>query len=734
MSRYYQTDKGSYLQNIAYQSPLELLDKALATQQQGYDNAVNSTALFNNLDIKYLDSEEERANVNNIKKYYEGKANEIVNALQANPNDWRKHQSSIRNLSRELQQDMQTGNISKIQGSYAQKQAYDTRMEELRKKDPIRYQVAVAQANKTWGGNSLTNGLWNQEDIIATPDWNKMLKENLANLKANIQSRSVEAPDGRGYIIDNSYRVESLSDDKLMGYLAHQIMGDSNIQAWAAQSQRFGLGKYYDDEGKMIPLFREEEVLDENGKLVGKKMSANPNSGFYHQLSQAQLQAYTQDERSTKTKNDNAVLQQMAQAHAVRMAHLNSSLAKKNEEDKFMYELRKEAIINNNPHAKEVLGQMTANSFIATNSVFETDLGKVQQAIKDGDKSQEILYQKAQAYAKGKSNYSSLDGNTTGIDYVQFLLDKQLDTNGNPISKEKAIAQAALRDSSMKGVDLNKKISVQDKDNVARHTGSYFQEISVAQYLENPDRYKTKDLQGDLGKAKKVYDRLSQEYNKYEKDMGNYFKDVYNPSQSQQTYVSLNIEGSEALKTQIKNYTSNFNYTMLDENADTYGKGFFNYKKNPKGTIGKLDSTNDLGEYRVIGVNPVTPTGRVGILVESNELGRVVLYPDFSKSGNDQLNNNIINISAGTINDKGALPLFGNSRVQEYNRKLNAIDNESGISSFNDSYKDNSGKNHNFRVIKNSQGIILDLDDFNEPIILPNTYQLDLAIEQLKQR
>lgn len=694
MSRYYQTDKGSYLQNIAYQSPLELLDKALATQQQGYDNAVNSTALFNNLDIKYLDSEEERANVNNIKKYYEGKANEIVNALQANPNDWRKHQSSIRNLSRELQQDMQTGNISKIQGSYAQKQAYDTRMEELRKKDPIRYQVAVAQANKTWGGNSLTNGLWNQEDIIATPDWNKMLKENLANLKANIQSRSVEAPDGIGYIIDNSYRVESLTEDKLMGYLAHQIMGDANIQAWAAQSQRFGLGKYYDDEGKMIPLFREEEVLDENGKLVGKKMSANPNSGFYHQLSQAQLQAYTQDERSTKTKNDNAVLQQMSQAHAVRMAHLNSSLARKGEEDKFFMALKTKAIIDGDPHAQQMLDQYTLKGIVGTVGTVKKDLGNIITDSKAGIKSEQYIYDKAKEYALSKSNYSDIVG-TKGVSSIQQYMDY------GKMELKDAIEVAA------------KAAYDQEISNKKRNPSRFDSTLNISNKIAGKSEEEIK-----AKRITQIADNLKKEWKTYEKHMEYYVDEIYNTQQTQQSFINLLPEGANAIKSQILNYPNNLKMGSLD------GSNVEDVK------------LKDLGEFRVLSIDSSPNTGRNGILVESNEKGRVVIFPSHQRGiENDQLNNNITNIAYKYATDENAKQLIGNSRVRNIIQRTNIPDNEfGGISSYNDYFTDSQGNTQRYRVIKNQAGFMLETKLYNEPLIFENAYQLNRALEILENK
>ena len=101
-----------------YTPPWELINKKIEENQQGYDNVLATTNLFNDIDIQHIEDPVVKDQVQKIKDYYTGRSNQIVEAIKADPMNWRRAAPDIQNLSRQLQKDMKSGDISEIQNQY----------------------------------------------------------------------------------------------------------------------------------------------------------------------------------------------------------------------------------------------------------------------------------------------------------------------------------------------------------------------------------------------------------------------------------------------------------------------------------------------------------------------------------------------------------------------------------------------------------------------------------------
>ena len=250
MGRFFQTAPTQFVEDYIYQPPWELMQQAATKEQQIYDAAIASTKLFDNIPIEHLQGEDDVYNVQEKQRYYAENAANIAKAIQNDPSKARQYMNSIEALSKELQKDMTTGDISKIQSSA---QAYKKWQEDNKKRkeeDASRYSAAenyyLGEYLKA-GGNSL-NRQFKGELITKDVDWQK-LYDSVDKLKASEWTQQSAGASG-GYIYKNKQTGETVTTDRINGYLMSRLLTPENMAA-LQQSQQYGLARYFDDQGKL---------------------------------------------------------------------------------------------------------------------------------------------------------------------------------------------------------------------------------------------------------------------------------------------------------------------------------------------------------------------------------------------------------------------------------------------------------------------------------------------------
>ena len=250
MGRFFQTAPTQFVEDYIYQPPWELIQQAAAKEQQIYDTAIATAKLFDNLQIDHLQGEDDVYNVKEKQRYYAENAANIAKAIQNDPSKARQYMNNIEALSKELQKDMTTGDISKIQSSA---QAYKKWQEDNKKRkeeDASRYSAAenyyLGEYLKA-GGNSL-NRQFKGELITKDVDWQK-LYDSVDKLKASEWTQQSAGASG-GYIYKNKQTGETVTADRINGYLMSRLLTPENMAA-LQQSQQYGLARYFDDQGKL---------------------------------------------------------------------------------------------------------------------------------------------------------------------------------------------------------------------------------------------------------------------------------------------------------------------------------------------------------------------------------------------------------------------------------------------------------------------------------------------------
>lgn len=250
MGRFFQTAPTQFVEDYIYQPPWELMQQAAAKEQQIYDAAVASTKIFDNLQIDHLQGEDDVYNVKEKQRYYAENAANIAKAIQNDPSKARQYMNNIEALSKELQKDMTTGDISKIQSSAQTYKKWQEDNKKRKEEDASRYSAAenyyLGEYLKA-GGNSL-NRQFKGELITKDVDWQK-LYDSVDKLKASEWTQQSAGASG-GYIYKNKQTGETVTADRINGYLMSRLLTPENMAA-LQQSQQYGLARYFDDQSKL---------------------------------------------------------------------------------------------------------------------------------------------------------------------------------------------------------------------------------------------------------------------------------------------------------------------------------------------------------------------------------------------------------------------------------------------------------------------------------------------------
>ena len=293
MGRFFQTAPTQFVEDYIYQPPWELIQQAAAQKQKVYDTAIATAKLFDNLQIDHLQGEDDVYNVKEKQRYYAENAANIAKAIQNDPSKARQYMNNIEALSKELQKDMTSGDLSKIIGSAQAYKKWQEDNKKLKEDDASRYTAAERAYLGEYlnaGGNSLSQG-FRGEQVTKGIDY-EAIRKSLGELKANKIKSTRQTPGGGLYMVETENGLEEMSEERMNGWMLSQILSPENL-ASLSQSEKFGLGTYRNSEGN---------IDYDNGSLFA------PLRGF------ARAGHYSQQENSFKMSANSAAIAQMNEA------------------------------------------------------------------------------------------------------------------------------------------------------------------------------------------------------------------------------------------------------------------------------------------------------------------------------------------------------------------------------------------------------------------------------------
>nr|DAX26173.1 MAG TPA: hypothetical protein [Caudoviricetes sp.] len=302
MGRYYQTAQSQFVDGV-FNPDMQLAMKALLNEQQQYDTQKAVLEEFMNLKFNHLNSEEENENARIAKEYYMQNADDIAKAMMADKQNYHKYMDRIKGLRRDLISDFEDGPIGKMVNNYNQEQAWKKENAGILKDNPALYNALFSEARKNWGGNSVTGGVWNQENGLKAFD-QQAIENNILKMEADIKKNSKQTANGT-WIYDDGYEVKELTERDIRNYAVNKVLSDPSAMAYFAQSDRLGLSNYLNPDGSINESGTLSNWLDAIKSYAYRqedswhKMQANPY-GLQRDKASLELENYKAKKRFDK--------------------------------------------------------------------------------------------------------------------------------------------------------------------------------------------------------------------------------------------------------------------------------------------------------------------------------------------------------------------------------------------------------------------------------------------------
>jgi len=307
MGRFYKTTRATFVPNSIYTPPIELMQKAIALNEQRVDKALAQTDLFQNAvdTVKHLDTPGQRELAKQLQEKYAIPINNIVQKIHENPLDYEKYLPQMRNIQRDMMADKQTGLWRTLEENYASYKNWLNSNKEIRKTSPFEFSLMNQYYLDKLDKESKINpeATFEGGQVFSRPD---LFGKKYQDLLNGIKENSIEGLTNNGL---TKTKDEGVSKERVLDLLLNSLKDDPNYIGYVNQ-----MGKVLGQKEYLAPIMH---VVEKDGK---KHVELNPENPFASDIN-ALVNKYAYE----KTSSDYSEAGKLA----LREKYSISSLAKK---------------------------------------------------------------------------------------------------------------------------------------------------------------------------------------------------------------------------------------------------------------------------------------------------------------------------------------------------------------------------------------------------------------------
>lgn len=293
MGAFYQTSPTNNI-DFMYQLPKELMMMGIQNADNQNDILNEKLALFDDkaTTVPYLPQDKDR--VQQKAKDYQDAVRQQAQVLKDNPQDWRKQMSNIRDLGRQLQTDLTTGELSSIQSNHAAYQNWlSNETKRLDKGDITADWLNTAQSKylsdfkgTNYNPTLKTGNVLRPEVIAKHVDINKKFDDYLKEVKANTVEESKVSSSG-AYMYKMKGSHEWVGEERLQQIAADKFTADDETKAFLRQGAKLGVL----DPLKTLSSAMSGAVSTYAFDKIKKDLDVDPNQVWIHNDSESQQNA-----------------------------------------------------------------------------------------------------------------------------------------------------------------------------------------------------------------------------------------------------------------------------------------------------------------------------------------------------------------------------------------------------------------------------------------------------------
>lgn len=250
MARFYKTTNPDFVDDFMYTPPWELAGKVMEANEQGIQQTIASTQMFQDFDIQHINDPVLKEQAEGIKNKYASSADEIAKSLQtqlaSNPQAWRSQLPKIGKLAQELQKDVRSGDIFKMMSDSQRQQAW---IENNKDANPELLNAAYNEITRRFQADPERKEEWSAAGLDNISKFDINNKEIIEQLrKFELQTEDSFSPD-ESLIIKRKFRDK----DALVQNYMSLVLADPEAQRYLQQATALKLPGFVDKEGNPIP-------------------------------------------------------------------------------------------------------------------------------------------------------------------------------------------------------------------------------------------------------------------------------------------------------------------------------------------------------------------------------------------------------------------------------------------------------------------------------------------------
>lgn len=329
MSRFNRIEKPEYVSDFLYQPPWELIEKVAQKKQEDFSATMKSMDMLEgSLSVGYIPDSVEKNRLETIQKYYQDKIDNFNTNLLSNPNDYKKYLPDMIRLGKDINQDLKTGELSNIQGSYNAYQSWlqSDSVKKAQTDEPGYFEAAKNKFLNDWRANPnrSQDALFTGQQLYSGKDFTSGLEKIIKELQPDLQKEGLVDTSGN-WVTTTTKEQKQLATNRINSLIMGKIKSDPNLRDYVLQRHQLGYNGYIDEQGNFI------EPLNEKGE-------PNPYSALSSVFQFGQAFAYDEGTFDQKVDANKFVIQANDHKNDIALAD-HKSMLKKDELD-FEYQLK----------------------------------------------------------------------------------------------------------------------------------------------------------------------------------------------------------------------------------------------------------------------------------------------------------------------------------------------------------------------------------------------------------
>ena len=310
MSRFNIIEKPEYVSDFLYQPPWELIEKVAQKKQEDFSATMKSMDMLEgSLSVGYIPDPVEKSRLETIQKYYQDKIDSFNDNLLSNPNDYKKYLPDMIRLGKDINQDLKTGELSNIQGSYNAYQSWlqSESVKKAQTEDPGLFETAKNKFLNNWRANSnrSQDALFTGQQLYSGKDFTSDLEKIIKELQPDLQKEGLVDTSGN-WVTTTTEEHKKITVDRINSLIMGKMMSDPSLKDYIMQRHSLGYNGYLDEQGNFI------SPLNEKGE-------PNPYSALSSAFQFGQAFAYNENTVDQKVDANKFVVQANDQAHDIDM-------------------------------------------------------------------------------------------------------------------------------------------------------------------------------------------------------------------------------------------------------------------------------------------------------------------------------------------------------------------------------------------------------------------------------